>query len=109
MFRASHLTSAFGGLLFGTLIGIDERTNHAYSALVIVVFFVAGFILVGGVPQYREAMQRHQDRAAFGKIHRVGDWQRFRDDLRMFYVPVWFRMLTFAVSTIIASIVVGRL
>jgi hypothetical protein len=102
MFRASHITSACGGLLFGSLASIGQT-------LTVLAFFPVVFFLVVGLPQYREGMTRRRERAACREIHRPDDWQRFRDDFRLFYVPTWCRMLTFLFCAIIADIVVKKL
>lgn len=112
MFRATRITSAVGGLLLGSLIGINERSEHSFRALqavIVFVFFGAGFLLVFGLPQYREAMARRAERAACREIHRVDHWQRFGSDMRLFHVPYLCRMLTFLFCAIIADILVRRL
>jgi len=70
---------------------------------------VGQFLLVIGLPQYREAMARREERAACREIHRSDDWRRLGDDFRLFYSPGWCRMATFAGVTIIAAIVLQRL
>ena len=112
MFRATHKTSALAGMIFGSLIGFHERTDQAspiIGGLIVVVFFVGQFFLVCGLPRYREAMARREERAACREIHRSDDWRRLGDDFRLFYAPVWGRMATFAGGTIIAALVFQRL
>ena len=97
MFRASHITSACGGLLFGGLVGVDAEFEFAPLA-----FFPVAILFVVGWPQCREAWVRRRERAACQEIHRSGDWQRFRDDMSLVYIPGWLGMLPFMVCTICA-------
>jgi hypothetical protein len=101
MFRASHITSACGGLLFGGRLVVDADFVFAPPA-----FFIVTLLLVVGWPQYREALARRRERAALRQIHHSHDWQRLGDDMSSFYVPVWLRMLTFVICTVFAAIIV---
>jgi hypothetical protein len=112
MFRASHKTSALAGLVFGSLIGFHQRTADSSPilvALIVVIFFVGQFLFVCGLPQYREAMARREERAACRQLHRPDDRRRSGSNFRLFYIPVWGRMATFGGVSIIAAIVFQRL
>lgn len=76
--------------------------------MLLLVFFAGMLFLVMGWPQYWEEIARRAERAADHKVQRPGGWQRFREDLKQFYIPVWRRMAAFMLVTLILVLVVGR-
>ena len=95
MFRVTHITSACGGIGFGALASSYERASSGakgpVEVLMILAFFGAVILCVVGLPQWREQRERNGQRSALF-CFRTRD---FRQDLDLFYVPVWARGLTF--------------
>ncbi len=94
--RATWITSAVAGAIFGTVIHLSERGGEQVStAIILPLFFVLAVIGVIGITQVQEIRAERKKRGLgfFGFMAEPGDFSRF-------YFPGWGRIFVWFITVV---------